>query len=123
MIGLGIDIVQVARIQQLLACYGDRFRRRCFLVAEVAVAKRRGRQEAATLAARWAAKEALVKALGDAGRQVMLRDIEVVTAPSGQPHLRLYGTAAAAAAAAGARSIHVSLSHERDYAAAVVCLA
>lgn len=122
MVGLGIDIVQVGRIDRLLTRYGDRFRRRCFLSGELDLARRRGSQEAVTLAARWAAKEAVVKALGTAGSGVAYHDIEVVTDTAGVPGICLHGSAAAALRAAGASDIRLSLSHEKEYAVAVVCL-
>ncbi len=76
----------------------------------------------AALAARWAAKEAFVKALGALAEGVPYRDVEVVRSESGAPQLRLHGAAATALAAKGASGTMVSLSHERDHATATVIL-
>jgi holo-[acyl-carrier protein] synthase len=121
--GIGTDIVAVARIASLVERHGDRFLARCFRPGELAVLRERVPAAAhAALAARWAAKEAFVKALAGRGTGVVYRDIEVVRRPDGAPELRLHGSAAAALAAAGAGGTLVSLSHERDYAAATVVL-
>ena len=122
MIGVGTDIVAIGRIEAVLAKHGDRFLARCFRPDEIALARRRGRHAAATLAARWAAKEAFLKALGAQASRVLMSDVEVVRAESGAVSVRLHGTAAAALARRGAGSIHLSLSHEKDYAVAVVLL-
>jgi holo-[acyl-carrier protein] synthase len=121
--GLGTDIVAVARIAALVERHGERFLARCFRPAEQSVLRERVPAAAhAALAARWAAKEAFVKAVGERGSPVVYRDVEVVRGPDGSPSLRLHGSAAAALAAAGARSTLVSLSHERDFAIATVVL-
>ncbi len=121
--GLGTDIVAVARIAALVEHHGDRFLARCFRPGELAVLRERVPAAAhAALAARWAAKEAFVKALAGRGAGVVYRDIEVVRRPDGAPELRLHGAAAAALAAAGAGAALVSLSHEQEYAMATVVL-
>ncbi len=121
--GLGTDIVAVARIAALVERHGDRFLARCFQPGERELLRERVPAAAhAALAARWAAKEAFVKALAGRGLGVVYRDIEVVRGPGGAPGLRLHGSAAAALAAAGASGTLVSLSHERDYAVATVVL-
>jgi holo-[acyl-carrier protein] synthase len=123
MIGIGVDLVSVDRIAGLLERHGDRFVERCFRPDEAALADGRGPTRAATYAARWAAKEAFLKALGRPTAGVHARDIEVARSASGQPFLRLHATAAAALAAVAGRETHVSLSHERDHAVAVVLVA
>ncbi len=122
MLALGCDIVSVQRIRDAVQRHGDRFLQRCFRPGEIALARRRGRAEAATLAARWAAKEAFVKALGPRSRGVPYRDIEVVRDADGVPGFALHGAARAACDAAGAGRVLLSLSHERDHAMAVVVL-
>lgn len=72
-----------------------------------------------SLAARFAAKEALAKALG-APRGLLWTDAEIVTSPAGRPHLKVSGTVAAAAAESGVTSWHLSLSHDAGIASAVV---
>jgi holo-[acyl-carrier protein] synthase len=119
-VGVGTDIVAVSRIAALLARHRERFLRRCFHAEEVAAAARRGITAPATLATRWAAKEAFLKALGLPLAAIPLREIEVVSDGEHAPGLRLHGRAAAALAEAGGRRVHLSLSHEQDYAVAVV---
>ena len=121
MLGLGCDIVSVRRIAEAIDRHGDRFLQRCFRPGEIDLARRRGGAGAATLAARWAAKEAFVKALGPAASGVPYRDVEVVGG-DGAPELVLHGAAGEACAAAGAGRALLSLSHERDHALAVVVL-
>ncbi len=92
-VGIGVDIVDIRRIERTLARFGDRFIRRVFTEAERARAEAR-RRRAETYAKRFAAKEACAKALGTGFRRgVYFRDIEVVNLPSGKPVLRLHGGA------------------------------
>ena len=119
--GLGVDIVSVSRIEAALARHGDRFLTRCFRPDEIALARGRGAAGAATLAARWAAKEAFVKAVGAGAGVFGYRDVEVVS-DGAAPRLSLHGAAAAILAERGGADVMVSLSHERDVAVAVVVL-
>jgi holo-[acyl-carrier protein] synthase len=120
MIGVGVDIIAVARIAKLLQRHDRRFVDRCFLPAEAELCDARGGARAAAYAARWAAKEAFMKALGRPTIGLRARDIEVVRTSSGCPRLRLHASAAAAFTAVGGRDLQVSLSHERDFAIAIV---
>ncbi|MEZ4389303.1 MAG: holo-ACP synthase [Candidatus Krumholzibacteriia bacterium] len=122
LLGLGTDIVSVERIGQLVDRHGARFLDRVYRPEEQAVLARHGRAATAALAARWAAKEACVKALGARAPGIAYRDIEVVRSSSGEPRLRLHGRAATALAALGATRALVSLSHEHDHAVATVIL-
>ncbi|MCC6174920.1 MAG: holo-ACP synthase [Chloroflexi bacterium] len=110
----GVDIVEIRRVGELLERHGDRFRQRVFTDREWSEAG--GRIE--SLAARFAAKEALIKALGV--RELTLREIEVVRPDRSQPSLRLRGQAAAIARALGVRELALSLAHEHQHAVAVV---
>ena len=121
-LGLGTDIVRVARIAELVARYEGRFLDRVFRPDEQRVLERTGGAAAAALAARWAAKEAFVKALGPGASGVPYRDVEVVRGAAGEPSLRLHGAAREAMHVLGARTALVSLSHERDHATATVIL-
>ncbi len=114
MIATGVDIVEIARVAELLKRHGDRFRRRVYTDREWDDAG--GRVE--SLAARFAAKEALIKALGS--REPALREIEVVRPARSQPTLRLWGRAAEIARSLAVRELSVSLSHGQDHAIAVV---
>ncbi len=120
--GLGVDVVSVERIAGALDRHGDRFLTRCFREGEIEVHRRRGRAGVQALAARWAAKEAFVKAVGAAAGVFGYRDVEVVSGESGAPTLRLHGAAGEALAATGGDRVMVSLSHERDAAVAVVVI-
>ncbi len=118
--GLGIDLVDIARIDALLAKHEDRFQERVFTPAEIAHSQGR-RNRSQHLAARFAAKEAAMKALGTGLDQgVSWQDIEVVTDAAGAPTLVLRGGAATRASVLGIRSWHVSLTHTDTSAAAVV---
>ena len=119
---MGNDIVAIRRISDLLEDHGDRFLARCFTPREIAYIESRGRGAAASAAARWAAKEAFLKALGQDVSAVPYQDIEVVRLEHGPVTLELHGKARAALTAAGAVAWHVALTHEREYAAATVIL-
>lgn len=116
--GVGTDLVDIDRIRGLLARQPG-FAERHFTGAERAWCERR-RDPAERFAARFAAKEATLKALGVGLGALRLVDIEVVTEPSGAPRLVLHGTAAERATAAGVVGWRVSLSHSRELATAVV---
>jgi len=112
-VGVGIDVVDVERFGQTLA-RTPALRDRLFTPAE--------RERAlASLAARFAAKEALAKALG-APAGLHWQDAEVVTDDAGRPWLEVRGTVAARTEALGVRQLHVSLSHDAGVASAVVVL-
>jgi holo-[acyl-carrier protein] synthase len=94
-LGIGSDLVDVARIEQVIARHGERFLARIFTPAERARAERRANR-AATYAKRFAAKEACAKALGTGLRNgVFWRDMGVVNLPTGRPTLKLAGGALA----------------------------
>ncbi|WP_328968962.1 holo-ACP synthase [Streptomyces sp. NBC_00239] len=116
-IGLGIDVAEIDRFEAAME-RTPAMARRLFLDDELFLpsGERRG---IASLAARFAAKEALAKALG-APAGLLWTDAEVYVEDSGQPRLRVSGTVAARAAALGVRSWHISLSHDAGVASAVV---
>jgi len=120
--GVGLDVVETARVARALANHGARFTERVYTAAELAdCASRADRVEA--LAARFAAKEACLKALGTGWvTGLSLRHVEVVSRADGPPELRLHGAASERMAQRGARRVHLSLSHEPGLAAAVVIL-
>lgn len=117
---VGVDLVRISRIVESLELFGDRFLRRVFTEGEIAYASAAPAQAAERLATRFAAKEATIKALGLVDRGIAWRDIEVRRGPTGACAMALSGSAGEAAAALGAGELAVSLSHEGDYAAAVV---
>ena len=120
-IGVGIDIEEIARVEDLAARYGDRFIGRIFTDDEAAYCLRR-RTPAQHLAARFSAKEAAMKALGT-GRAhgVLWRDVEVVR-DSGPPQLRLHGGARRRFEALGATGALLTMTHSRQLAIAQVVL-
>lgn len=117
---VGIDLVRVSRVAESLDRFGERFLRRIFTDDEIAYALQAPALRAERLAARFAAKEAAIKALRLATRSVSLREIEVRRSPSGECEVVLHGRARSLAAAASTGAIALSLSHEGDYAAAIV---
>jgi holo-[acyl-carrier protein] synthase len=119
-LGLGTDLVAIGRVEELLARHGDRFLRRVFTPVERAECLRRARP-AVHLAARLAAKEAAMKAIGT-GWSLGVRwlDIEVRSSGEVRPTIRLDGVARSRAEAQGIREALVSLSHDGGYAVAVV---
>jgi holo-[acyl-carrier protein] synthase len=116
-LGVGVDIIDVERIHAALdhPRTGERFRVRVFTDGEIAYCLRR-RHAAESFAARFAAKEAMMKAFG---RAYGWREIEVVRG-TGAPTLRLHGRAQERAAAVGLQRIHLSLSHTATLAIAYV---
>ena len=120
-VGTGLDATEIDRIADVLRRHGDRFLQRIYTEGEVAYC-RRHRDPAPSLAARFAAKEAAMKALGTgAAHGVAWRDIEVVR-HGGPPQLRFQGGAARRFEQMGARSSLVTLTHSRDLAIAHVML-
>jgi holo-[acyl-carrier protein] synthase len=113
--GVGIDIVEVRRIEQALDRWGDAFVMRLFTPAEDERA-RPPRARSARLAARFAAKEAVMKALGLGWRAMGWREIEILNDPLGKPTVTLRGGAKRAADRQGIATVLVSLSHTRDLA-------
>ena len=122
-IGTGTDLTEIARVQQSIARYGDRFLQRVFTAAEIGYCQRKRHTTAESFAARFAAKEAGAKALGTGiARGVSWREIEVTHLPGGRPTLLFHGQAAGRAAAMGVHNAHLSLSHGREIAIATVVL-
>jgi holo-[acyl-carrier protein] synthase len=117
----GIDLCAIARIADMLERHGDSFRRRCFTEEEQAYADSATRRQAERYAARFAAKEAVLKALGTGWRNgIAWTDIAVRRDPQGRPFVVLSGRCAELAAEQGIRDWHLSLSHAGDYAMASV---
>lgn len=110
-VAVGVDQIEIARIQRLLTASPERFLQRVFTAAERDYCTRRQRP-AESLAVRFAAKEAVMKCLGTGwAHGVGFRQIEVQRAPDGSVGVALHGAAAAVAAGRGIRVVHLSLSH------------
>lgn len=119
MYGVGVDIIEIERVARVLERRGDNFLRHVFLDSEVAYCASR-RNPARHYAARFAAKEAVVKALAvKKGMTFLWRDIEVTRSHDGAPSIRLTGRAALLAAERGVTTLHVSLSHSDTHAVAM----
>jgi holo-[acyl-carrier protein] synthase len=121
--GIGVDLVKIPRIAAVLERFGDRFKNRVYTPQEIAYCEERGRP-AHKYALRFAAKEAFSKALGVGLRRngIRWREVEVVSAFTGQPELRLNGRAAQLCADNGIQGMFVSLTDEGEYGVAVVVL-
>lgn len=121
MLATGVDMVVISRVARILSAYGPKFLNRVFTPREVQFS--RGR--AAELAVRFAAKEAVSKALG-VGMRLMSPagigwlDVETLNFSSGQPYVTLYGRAQELASAAGLTTWSISLTHDGDLALAFV---
>jgi holo-[acyl-carrier protein] synthase len=119
MLAAGVDLVEVRRIEETIARFGERFLNRVYTAQELGYCRGRPPE----LAARFAAKEAVSKTLG-VGIQhregVCWREIEVVSDPRGKPAVQLTGRAAQRAGELGYHTFALSLSHTREYAIALV---
>lgn len=120
-LGLGTDLIEIARIEASVRRFGNRFLDRVFTEAEIAYCQRKRVSAAESFAARFAAKEAGAKALGTGiSRGIAWREIEVRRNPGEAPTLHWSGRAAERAASMGVRRASVSLTHSRSSAMAVV---
>jgi len=119
-VGVGLDLCEVGRVRRLLEKDRERFVRRVYREAEIAYCDARRRPEL-HYAARFAAKEAFLKALGR-GWRLGWTQLEVVRGASGKPDLRLTGKAAEAAERRGVTRVHLTLTHTAEMAAAVIVL-
>ena len=118
--GIGVDLVQVMRLSHWRVTPG--LLERYFHPDELSDALSRGNSTDMSLAARFAAKEAFGKALGTGLAGLVLKDIKVTNDHDGRPQVKVYGTAEAALEKNGANRIHISLTHEKDNAVAMVVL-
>jgi len=121
-IGTGIDIVEIARFRKILTGTGERFLNRVFTPYEQGFCLAR-RDSAPHFAARFAAKEAVFKALGTGwAKGVSWLDVEVYRYEHSAPLILLHGTASTLAASKGVTQIHLSLTHSDNYAAATAII-
>ena len=121
-VGTGIDIAEVPRIGQAIERFGERFLQRIFTAGEIRYCDSKANR-VERYAARFAAKEAAMKALGTGWNHgVRWRDCEVVRAPGGRPTMTFHGKAAEFAARLGVRNIALSLSHTTEQAIAQLIL-
>ena len=119
-LGIGSDITYIPRVAR--AIESPRFLERVYTARERAYAETRGKGRTASLAARFAGKEAVLKAFGTGLRDGTLRDVEILPDALGAPVVHLDGYFAARAAEMGVTKVWMTLSHERDYALAYCVL-
>jgi holo-[acyl-carrier protein] synthase len=121
-VGTGIDIAEVPRVGRSIERFGERFLRRVFTEEEIRYCDSKANR-VERYAARFAAKEAAMKALGTGwNRGVRWRDIEVLRQPGSRPTIRFHGVAAEFAARLGTKNIALSISHTPEHAIANVIL-
>ena len=114
----GIDIIEIDRIQNVLIKHPERFLRKIFTEYEINYCRGRATQ----LAARFASKEATMKALGTGIRGVGWREVEVQRLRSGKPYIILHGRAKERAESMGIKKIELSISHSKNLATAMVIM-
>jgi len=121
-VGTGVDLAEVPRIRASIERFGARFIERIYTAAEIAYVERKANRWE-RYAARFAAKEAGMKAIGTGWRHgVRWQDFEVANLPSGKPTLRLYGVAAQVADRLGVRNVALSITHTAELGMAHVIL-
>ena len=113
---IGTDIIEISRIDKAITCWGERFLRRIYTETELELY----RHNLPSLAARFAGKEAVVKALGTETRGIGWREIEILSEPSGKPSVHLYGKAQNQANGLCLDKLAISLSHSKEHAIAFV---
>ena len=113
---IGIDIVEIARIERAIARRGEGFLHRIYTEPELKLFRKRP----SSLAARFAGKEAVIKAIGTQTKGIGWREIEILADPSGKPLVHLYGKAQNQADSLGLGKLAISLSHSKEYAVAFV---
>ena len=118
--GIGIDIVKIKRMRDVVEKWGQRFLERVFTESEISYCYEK-REPYLSLAVRFAAKEALIKAIGSAV-PVSLTDIEVINVETGRPFLKVNGKLEGFFKEKLIRRAHLSLSHEHEYGVACVVL-
>ncbi len=113
---IGTDIIEIARVKKAIARWGEVFLRRVYTDAEL----RLYRKKPSSLAARFAGKEATMKALGIQAEAIGWKEIEILSELSGKPSIHLYGKAQAQADSLEIDNLAISLSHSKEYALAFV---
>ena len=115
-ITVGVDIIEIERIKHATTTLQDSFLKRVYTLAELELSD----NDASSLAVRFAAKEAVMKALGTGARGIGWREIEILANTQGAPFVQLYGKAHDKAEDIGMSHFAVSLSHSKEYAIAMV---
>ena len=113
---VGVDIIEIGRVEEAINNFGERFLHRVYTETELGLCG----HEPESFAVRFAGKEAVMKALGTGVRGVGWREIEILAERSGKPWVRLSGKAQRRAEGLGLKDLAISLSHSREYAVAFV---
>ena len=113
---VGVDIIEIARIERAIKRWGESFLRRIYTDSELELYRRKP----SSLAARFAGKEATIKALGAGGSGVGWKEVEILSAPDGRPQVSLRGRARHRAGSMGLGRLAISLAHSRECAIAFV---
>jgi holo-[acyl-carrier protein] synthase len=122
-VGSGVDLAEVSRIRKAIERFGERFIRRIYTPREIEYVEKRGASRFERFAARFAAKEAGMKAIGTGWRHgVGWQDFEVTNLPSGKPTLLFHGVAAKFAERLGVRNVSLSLTHTAETGMAIVII-
>lgn len=120
--GIGIDLVENERIGKIISKWGEKFLSRIFCEGEIAYCSCY-KQASIHYGARFAVKEAFLKAIGTGmGKEIKMQDIEVMNDKSGKPEIKLTGEAQTYVRKVGIEKVHVSITHTKDYASAIVVL-
>jgi len=119
-IGTGIDIINTKRLESW--CSNTSLLNRYFHPEEITFVASRGKSAPQSLAARFGAKEAFGKALGTGLTNLVLKDIMVINDNNGRPQMQVIGTAKTALEKSGANKVHISISHEKEYAVVMIVL-
>ena len=122
-VGSGVDLAEVPRIRKAIERFGERFINRIYTPREIEYVERRGASRFERFAARFAAKEAGMKAIGTGWRHgVRWLDFEVANLPSGKPTLLFHGVAAKFAERLGVRNVSLSITHTAETGMAIVII-
>jgi len=121
-IGCGIDLVKIERIEKIIKKWGDNFTSRVFTLLEREYCEKKKGNKYQSYAGKFAAKEALLKALGLGLREANWKEIEIKNAEPGQPIIDTYGKLKIIASTKGVRKYFISISHTKEYAIAEVIL-
>jgi len=113
---IGVDIIEIARIEQAIARWGESFLHRIYTKSELKFYHK----QPSSLAARFAGKEAIIKAIGAPTKGISWREIEILSDPSGKPSVHLYGKAQKQANNLGLDKLAISLSHSKEHAIAFI---
>jgi len=113
---IGIDIIEIGRIEKAIARWREGFLHRVYTEPELKLCH----NKPSSLATRFAGKEAVIKALGTQTKGISWKEIEILSDPSGKPLVHLYGKAQNQADSLGLNNLAISLSHSKEYAIALV---